>query len=166
MADRRASADEARLWREAMRDARPLRPGDPPPPAPPPPLPIPPPVLPSKPAAPPPGSAGPPGLDKATRDRLRRGQIPIEARLDLHGMTREAAHQAVQRFVLSAAARELRCLLVITGKGRGGEVGVLKAELPHWLDRDPLRPLILARVAARPQHGGEGAVYLLLRRRR
>ena len=112
-----------------------------------------------------------PGLDKASRDRLRRGQYPIDGRLDLHGLTRDRAHAAVTRFLLDGVARDWRCLLLITGKGQknkmgGGEVGVLKSELPRWLAEPPLRPLILATVSARPQHGGEGAVYLLLRRRR
>ena len=107
-----------------------------------------------------------PGLDKASRDRLRRGQYPIDGTLDLHGMNRERAHAAVTRFLLDGVARDWRCLLLVTGKGKGGELGVLKGELPRWLAEPPLRALILATVSARPQHGGDGAVYLLLRRRR
>lgn len=106
-------------------------------------------------------------LDRRTGERLARGRLPIEATLDLHGMTQEKAHRTLQRFLTRSAEAGLRCVLVVTGKGRGKEEGgVLKREVPRWLNEPDLRPLLLAMTYARPQHGGTGALYLLLKRRR
>jgi len=113
-----------------------------------------------------PGAA--PGLDKSTHDKLKRGQLPIQGKLDLHGMDRARAHGALVRFVESAAAQGRRCVLVVTGKGgaRPGQPGVLQSEVPRWLNAPALRPSILAFTPAQPRHGGAGALYVYLKRRR
>ncbi|MEE8622885.1 MAG: Smr/MutS family protein, partial [Alphaproteobacteria bacterium] len=87
-----------------------------------------------------------PGLDKRTAARLRRGQLPVEARIDLHGLTRDEAHQALEAFLKTAHDAGKRCVLVITGKGlrAPGEMGVLRDAVPRWLNAPPIRPLILA----------------------
>ena len=108
----------------------------------------------------------PNGLDKRTDERLRRGQMEIEARLDLHGMTQEEAYEALGRFIEAAYAAGRRCVLVITGKGRGGAPGVLKSRVPDWLREEKLAAVILQTHCARPQDGGGGALYVLLRRQR
>jgi DNA-nicking Smr family endonuclease len=102
-----------------------------------------------------------PGVDRSTLDKLKRGQLPIEGKLDLHGFDRERAHRALDRFLESAAARGKRCLLVVTGKS-----GVLKADVPRWLNEQPARSRLIAFSAAQPRHGGAGALYVLLKRRR
>ncbi len=107
------------------------------------------------------------GVDKRTVDRLRRGQIAIEAEIDLHGHTQEAAHRALQAFIIGQAEAGRRCVRVVTGKGafrEGG--GVLKIAVPRWLNEAPLRERVLAFSHARRDDGGEGALYVLLRRRR
>ncbi len=116
-----------------------------------------------------------PGLDSRTAERLRKGEIPIEARLDLHGLTQAEASAALSRFVQQSRRAGLRCLLVITGKGARRvteepgfmppvETGVLKQLVPRWLAAGPERAHILAIATARPQHGGAGALYVLLRK--
>lgn len=106
-----------------------------------------------------------PGLDRRSAERLKRGQRPIEARLDLHGMTQEEAHPALDHFLARADAAGQRCVLVITGKGgRGG--GVLRAAVPRWLNEAPNRARLLAFTPAQPKDGGGGALYVLLRRHR
>lgn len=113
-----------------------------------------------------PGTA--PGLDKRTAQRLRRGQIRVEARIDLHGMTQAEAHRNLSEFLKSSANLGRRCVLVITGKGmRGGAgTGVLRSEFPRWLNEVALRPLILSFASAQPKDGGGGAFYVYLRRER
>jgi len=117
---------------------------------------------------PPPQPAPPPldqfaGVDRATAERLRRGQRTIEARLDLHGMTQAEAHRALRGFVSASRAAGRRCVLVITGHGRMSG-GILKSAVPRWLHEPELRHHVLAIAPARPQHGGHGALYLLLRK--
>ena len=104
------------------------------------------------------------GLDRRLAERFRRGRLDIEGRLDLHGMTRAAAQDALHDFILHQANLGRRCLLVITGKGRGGGEGVLRREVPQWLNGPALRRQVLAVTEAQPQHGGTGALYVLLRR--
>ena len=84
--------------------------------------------------------------------------------MDLHGCRAQDAHGAVQAFLAQAMAEGLRCVAIVTGKGGGGEGGVLRRELPHWLNAPSLRPLLLG--AAHPHHSNPGAVHLLLRRAR
>jgi DNA-nicking Smr family endonuclease len=124
----------------------------------------------------PPLASGFAGVDRATAERLKRGQHRIEAQLDLHGMTQAAAHRALTGFVAASREAGRRCVLVITGRGLppgysdgspgGEEPGILRRAVPRWLDEPELRPHLLAIAPAQPRHGGAGALYLLLRRRR
>jgi DNA-nicking Smr family endonuclease len=84
--------------------------------------------------------------------------------LDLHGRTTQAAFHALERFLHAAAADRVRCVEVITGRGSGEGGGVIRRELPFWLNQGALRPLILA--AAHPHAANPGATRLLLRRKR
>jgi len=92
--------------------------------------------------------------------------MPIEARLDLHGMTQDEAHRALDRFIPAMREDGRRAVLIITGKGTREGGGVLRQAVPRWLDEARLRPHVLAIEEARPQHGGAGALYVLLRRKR
>lgn len=105
------------------------------------------------------------GIDRRTAKRFLRGRMVIDGTLDLHGMSREVAHAALFRFIERGAAAGQRCLLVVTGKGNRGE-GVLRQAVPGWLNDARLRPHILSFSHAQPGHGGAGALYVLLRRRR
>jgi DNA-nicking Smr family endonuclease len=120
------------------------------------------------PTAPPLAAGAMAGLDKRTAQRLRRGQLQIDGRIDLHGMTQAEAHTNLNRFIQGSAARGRRCVLVITGKGlRGGAgTGVLRSQLPRWLNEPALRPLILSFAPAQPKDGGGGAFYVYLRKAR
>ncbi|MBV9824769.1 MAG: Smr/MutS family protein [Alphaproteobacteria bacterium] len=174
---RRLTPDELGLWRRAMHDVAPLR-GRSSRPAPTPArIAAPEPALSSAPRAAAPKLPVPPvpiplppldrhaGIDRASLDRLRRGRYPIEARLDLHGMTQDEAHRAVSRFVATSRVLGRRCVLVITGHGRMSG-GVLKSAVPRWLNEPSLRHELLAVTAAQPRDGGSAALYLLLRRTR
>jgi DNA-nicking Smr family endonuclease len=108
--------------------------------------------------------SGPIDLDRRSWQRLRRGRYPVDARLDLHGMTQAQAHDALSAFLSAAQARGNRCVLVITGRGSMGG-GALRAMTPRWLDESPNRQRLLTYAPARPRHGGDGAIYVLLRRR-
>ncbi len=108
-----------------------------------------------------------PGIDRRTAERLRRGELPIDGRLDLHGLTETAAHRTLDRFIAEALAAEMRVLLIITGKGSVSEGGgVLRRNLPRWIAAGDNAARVLRIEQARPQHGGAGAFYVLLRRRR
>ena len=182
--------DELALWRHVVGDARPLQP----PPSPdatpaPAPEPIPAPAPPAPAPAPAPGAApaprradappprlpaarasrrldagGPVDLDRRSWLKLRRGSYPIDSRLDLHGLTQAEAHARLAEFLARAQARGNRCVLVITGRAlrRGG---TLREMTPRWLDEAPNRPRVLSFAQARLHHGGDGALYVLLRRR-
>jgi len=106
------------------------------------------------------------GVDKRTMERLRRGKMPMEGRLDLHGFTQDQAHSALMRFIDSAYSQGKRCVSVITGKGTrlSGEIGVLRQMVPHWLNQPHLRSKIIAFTYAPKGEGGEGALYILLKR--
>ncbi len=104
----------------------------------------------------------PGGVDGATWQRLRSGKVSPERKLDLHGLTAQRAHHALVAFLRSAHADRLRCVEVITGRGSGDETGVLRRELPLWLNLPDIHPLVLA--AAHPHAANPGAVRLLLRR--
>lgn len=108
------------------------------------------------------------GLDRRTMLRLRRGAIPPETQVDLHRCTQNQAHELLTGFLAASQAAGRRCVLVITGKGYGsdGAIGVLKTMVPRWLDEPPNRARILAVSPASPSHGGDGALYVLLRRDR
>ncbi len=189
-----SEADRA-LWRKVTEDARPLakragkavdspRPEEPEAPAP---TAAAPPAKPRKAAAPArPATAGTTrrtqtpaldsgraaGLDRRNLERLRRGKLPIEGTIDLHGDTQAVAHRRLSAFLARTQAAGKRCVLVITGKGRlgrsesGQEPGVIRANLPRWLNEAPNRERVLAFAQAQPSHGGAGAFYVLLKRRR
>lgn len=174
------SDDEKKLWSVVARSVRPLKPGqvveEPVPAGPerrpePPRLKKAPPVVPASPAAKP---ASPPltRLDRRTRRRIGRGSEPIEGRIDLHGMTQARAHDALAGFLRAAQARDAKLVLVITGKGVRAdrdpfaERGVLKRQVPLWLKQPEFRDLVLGVEGAGVGHGGEGALYVRLRKRR
>ena len=107
-----------------------------------------------------------PGLDPRTFQRLKRGEFTVQEDLDLHGNDAPTARVLVERFLLDAHARGLRCVRIVHGRGRnspGGEP-VLKAKLPRWLARGPARTLVLAYSTAARRHGGSGATCVLLRK--
>jgi DNA-nicking Smr family endonuclease len=106
----------------------------------------------------------PAGLDKASWTRLRTGKLLPERSLDLHGRTAQHAYIALQGFLLRAHADRVRCVEVITGRGSGETGGVIRRELPLWLNLPQLRPLVLA--VTHPHAANVGAVRLLLRRTR
>jgi DNA-nicking Smr family endonuclease len=112
-----------------------------------------------------PGSTA--NIDRRTSDRFRRGELTIEGRIDLHGMTQTQAHSALAAFVHRAWNERRRCVLVITGKGSfTGGLGVLRQAVPRWLGDPALRPMIVAIQPAQPKDGGDGALYVLIKRRR
>ena len=108
-----------------------------------------------------------PAIDRRTAERLRRGQIPIEATLDLHGFTQDEAFVAIQTFLAESVHAGRRCVLVITGKGTARDGGgVLRSAVPRWLTEGTYHEQLIGIAVAYPQHGGEGALYVLLRRQR
>lgn len=117
---------------------------------------------PTKPAMPPLAPLG-----KRERTKLSRGRSEIEARLDLHGMTQTRAHRALTGFLHRAHHEGLTFVLVITGKGRsGGESGVLRRQVPEWLSLPEFRAFVVGFEEAAISHGGEGALYVRIRRAR
>jgi DNA-nicking Smr family endonuclease len=171
------SQDERVLWGSVTRSIAPLREGLPPAPEPaaemaeaarpapakrvaaPEPEPV-------KPAPPPLAPLG-----RRLRTQVARGKQAIDARLDLHGLTQAQAHSALLHFLRTAGARGARLVLVITGKGaknlgaRGdGERGVLKRQVPQWLALPEFRALVIGFEDAHVAHGGEGALYVRIRR--
>ena len=112
-----------------------------------------------------PGKAA--GIDKRTAARLRRGLIVPEKQIDLHQQTQEQAHRLLDGFLDASQASGRRCVLVITGKGRrSGGAGVLRTMVPRWLNEQPNHRRVLAFCYAVPEHGGDGALYVLLRKSR
>lgn len=113
-------------------------------------------------------------MDKRQFQRMSRGKLEPEARIDLHGMTLAQAHGVLNSFILRAQASGLRLVLVITGKGKtvadDGPIprrpGALKHDVPHWLRMAPLGPAVLEIREAHARHGGSGAYYVYLRRPR
>ncbi|MBC8014055.1 MAG: Smr/MutS family protein [Methyloceanibacter sp.] len=174
---------DAELWARVARSARPLRKGtaaprvDKPKPGPkaaakeasPPPKPA---ARATKPA---PAARGEP-LDRQTARQLEKGRLPVEARLDLHGMRQRDAHAALRKFLKSAQGKGYRHVLVITGKGAApdesrpfyedNERGVLRQAVPHWLAAPDLAHVIVSYSEAPRRLGGEGALYVRLRRGR
>ena len=109
-------------------------------------------------------------LGRRMRARVARGREAIDARLDLHGLTQSEAHSELLRFLRSASKRGARLVLVITGKGRRGESdgerGVLRRQVPQWLGLNEFRPFVVGFEDAHVAHGGEGALYVRVRRTR
>ncbi|WP_375465502.1 Smr/MutS family protein [uncultured Methylobacterium sp.] len=111
---------------------------------------------------------GAPGLERRERQRLSRGRLAIEARIDLHGLYQAEAHAALVGFLMRARAAGHARVLVVTGKGGEdayAERGVLRRSVPHWLRGADLRGLVLGFEEAARHHGGAGALYVRLRRR-
>jgi DNA-nicking Smr family endonuclease len=110
-------------------------------------------------------------LGRRFKQEVARGRRSIDGRLDLHGMTQAQAHDALLRFLRAGQARGTRIVLVITGKGTPGddylsERGVLRRQVPRWLRLPEFRQFVVGFEAAGPGHGGEGALYVSLRRPR
>lgn len=174
------SADERVLWKTVTRSVAPLRPAvegaaeleaaSPPSPAP-------------KPAAPPPARSSKPKapplvpLDRRLKQRVARGREPIDARIDLHGLRQDEAHHALMHFIRRAQAQDAKLVLVITGKGARdtgarqndaflGERGVLRRLVPLWLGLPEFRGAVIGFEPAHKTHGGEGALYIRIRRSR
>lgn len=105
------------------------------------------------------------GIDRSSTKRLTQGRYEIDDTLDLHGMTQAAAHGKLRQFILRAAHRGDRTVLVITGKGAAGQ-GVLRKQVPIWLKDQDLSPYIIAIAQASGKDGGGGALYIRLRRDR
>lgn len=110
-------------------------------------------------------------LDRRARRDVARGLQPLDGRIDLHGLRQSEAHHALLEFLYAMHHRGAKLTLVITGKGggvdaRGEERGVLRRLVPHWLADPALRSIVLGYEASAPGHGGEGALYVRLRRAR
>lgn len=107
-------------------------------------------------------------MDRRTEQRLRRGKIAIDVTLDLHGMIQETAQHQLIQTLSRAYQQNARLVLVITGKGTRSQAegGILRRRVPEWCDLSPLSDMVLNISSARPQHGGTGAYYIYLRRRR
>jgi DNA-nicking Smr family endonuclease len=115
------------------------------------------------------------GADRKTSERLRKGKMPIDRRIDMHGMTQDQALETLRNVIVDAYETGQRLVLVITGKGGGEEQaahwtdpqpGVLKRRLPEWLKTPPFDRIILETAPAKHRDGGQGAFYILLRRKR
>jgi DNA-nicking Smr family endonuclease len=189
MTRRRISPEELELWRHVAKSVRPIKrrpkktgpkkaaaeanPETKSPPAPPGKM------KKAKAAPPPPATPTPPppakphhlthglshGIDRRQAERFRKGKLAIEGKIDLHGRTQQAAHDDLLAFLRRAHGTGKRCVLVITGKGMTtSKTGILRQAVPRWLNEPTFRPLVLAFDYAEPHHGGEGALYVLLKR--
>ncbi len=171
------SEEERTLWENVARHVKPLRkkpragrsaapvsemPAQKPP-ASPRPVPSVPTPKPGKPAVPPLAPLG-----RRERTRLSKGRSEIDARLDLHGMTQTRAHRTLLGFLQRAHHDGMTFVLVITGKGVAGDAerGVLRRQVPQWLALPEFRPLVVGFEEAHIGHGGEGALYVRIRRAR
>ena len=113
-------------------------------------------------------------MDAKSFSKMRRGKLEPDSRIDLHGMTIAQAQPVLTRFILGAHTQGKRLVLVITGKGKHKpddgpiptKLGVLKHEVPHWLQSGVLRQVVMQVSQAHPKHGGSGAYYVYLRRQR
>jgi DNA-nicking Smr family endonuclease len=186
MSRRKISPEEAELWRHVAKSVRPMRRRKPKPEAEAPlgnPVaapPQPPGKLKKAKSAPPPPAAAPApppnqphhlthglshGIDRRQAERFRKGKLAIEGKIDLHGRTQQVAHDDLLAFLRRARDHGKRCVLVVTGKGMTtSKTGILRQAVPRWLNEPTFRPLVLAFDYAEPQHGGEGALYVLLKR--
>ncbi len=112
-------------------------------------------------------------IDKRTAEKIRKGKMPIEYRLDLHGFNQAQAYEALKHFIIQSYKSGIRSVLVITGKGKSKvtskdwlspSTGVLKQNLPLWLSEAPLKDKILNVTPAQPKDGGSGAFYVYIRK--
>jgi DNA-nicking Smr family endonuclease len=175
------SEEEQALWSAFVRSITPLRPGRATPKT----LPAPgkretpnqprPPARQQSPPQPPPPVKSPPlaPLERRLKQRVARGHETVEARIDLHGMTQRQAHEALLGFLRRAQANGQKIALVVTGKGARraahddlSERGVLRRQVPLWLALPEFRSLVVGFDAAHVSHGGEGALYVRVRRLR
>ena len=152
------SDDERKLFEQVFKEGRPIKP-----------------VTSKAAAGKKPASSSPSGINGATQERLRKGLIEPEARIDLHGMTQAAAHRALFAWLTNAHKSGHRLVLVVTGKGNprneegapwmSSPHGVLKQMAPRWLNEPELAALIAHVRPAHVKHGGDGALYVYLRKR-
>ena len=156
---RRVTSDEERkLFEKTFKEGRPTRA-----------------AAPKKVAVKKPAASGPSGINGATQDRLRRGLMEPDARIDLHGMTQVAAHRTLFTWLNNAHRQGHRLVLVVTGKGNPkndenapwmvSPHGVLKQMVPRWLNEPELAALVASVRPAHARHGGGGALYVYLRKR-
>ncbi|MCE2509516.1 MAG: Smr/MutS family protein [Alphaproteobacteria bacterium] len=172
--DKPAAEDE--LWRSVKAGTRPLGskkriaksgPSKKTPPAPPPKKPPPPAAVAPKKEPAPKETAQKAGHDRRSSLRLKRGQLAIEATLDLHGMTQAEAHRTLNAALPRAQREGKRTVLIVTGKGSAKEGGgVLRKNVPRWLQESPLAAIVLDHSKAKDRHGGAGALYVRLRKAR
>lgn len=106
------------------------------------------------------------GIDKKTAKKLKSGKLDIQAYLDLHGMNKNQAFVALNNFINSCYNNNKRCLLVITGKGfkNKNHEGILYNKVPRWLNEPSMIDKILIFSRAKPCHGGQGALYVMLKK--
>ena len=104
-----------------------------------------------------------PKLDQPTAKKIAKGKLPIEARIDLHGMTQNEAYGRLLRFIEEKQKRGTRTILVITGKGSIGG-GVLRQAVPRWLSQPDFRSFVIGHHESHQSHGGSGAIYVRLRK--
>ena len=107
----------------------------------------------------------PEALEPRRQRRLSRERDPIEGRIDLHGFGRFEAEDQLRGFLTGSQARGHKAVLVITGQGRRGGTGVIRASVHEWLQSPALRGVVSGFAAAHRRHGGDGAIYVTLRRR-
>ncbi len=107
------------------------------------------------------------GFSRKLMKQLKRGHFPVQDYIDLHGMTRQEAETEVRDFLLKSHGRGLRCVLIVHGRGPNSpeSLPVLKEGLPLWLNRGPVKKIVLAFATAKPYDGGTGALYVLIKRR-
>ncbi len=105
-------------------------------------------------------------LDGRRAERLRKGKIPIDGSLDLHGFTADAAWKALRNFIFFSYKNKRRCVIIVTGKGwkSASGIGVLRAQLPQWLNMPEIQPMILGFSRAQDKDGGDGAFYVMLKK--
>lgn len=108
------------------------------------------------------------GFSRKLMKRLKKGRFPIQDYIDLHGLNKKEAETRIKDFLLQSRRRGLRCVLVVHGRGLNSEnnIPVLKERLPVWLNRGPIKKIVLAFSTARTYDGGTGAIYILLRKRK
>jgi len=107
------------------------------------------------------------GLSRKTMKKLKRGELPVQDFVDLHGFTKQEAEVELKEFLIRSYKLGFRCVLIVHGRGLNSpeSLPVIKEGLPRWLGQGPIRKLVLAFATARPYDGGTGAIYVLLRRR-
>ena len=111
------------------------------------------------------GRFAPEELEPRRQRRLSRERDPIDGRIDLHGFGRFEAEDQLRAFLLAAQARGWGAVLVITGQGRRGGTGVIRGSVREWLGAPALRTMVSGFATAHRRHGGDGAIYVTLRRR-